>query len=88
MTFMRYEDRPVVKKMIEEEGYTPIIAYEDLPLHGDTVELIYVDTDGNANKCKALFQKDTFSSGRFIGKSGWVVDSVMVNCVAWKPWKD
>ena len=71
-----------------EEIYIILSGKGKAVIDGETVELIYVDMDGNATKCKALFQKDTFSSGRFIGKSGWVVDSVMVNCVAWKPWKD
>lgn len=83
-TYLNRDERPVVKKIVDEEGYTPIIAYENLPLNGETVDLIYVDMDGHARKCVAHFESDNFGNQRFIGETGSVKGNAMVNCVAWK----
>ena len=82
--YLAREQRHHVKNIIEKDGYIPIIAYEDLPLDGEKVDLIYVDSDCQARICKAHFESDGFGRKRFIGETEPVKGNIMGNCVAWR----
>lgn len=83
-TYLARDERQKVKKIIESEGYAPIIAYENLPLDGEKVDLIYVDSDCSARLCKAHFESDGFGREQFIGETEPVKGNIMTGCVAWR----
>ncbi len=76
--------RAAVKDMVVNGGYTPIIAYEDLPLNGEKVDLIYVDADCWVQRCKARFESNDLGRQQFIGETEPVKGCIMCNCIAWK----
>ena len=81
---MKREDMKRIKNMVSEDGYTPVIAYERLPLNDQIVDLIYEDMDGNASFCKAYFKSDPFGKKSFIGIGSGVDGYRMAYVVAWK----
>ena len=70
--------------VVEMGDYTPIIAYENLPLNGEKVDLIYVDMDGYARTCQAHFESNGFGLERFVGDTEPVKGNTMINCIAWR----
>ena len=81
---MKREDRQKVKKMIQEKGYTPVIAYESLPFDKQIVDIIYVDMDGNARRTKAYYHREPFGREYFVGMEHPVKCNRMANVVAWR----
>ena len=84
---MQSNNKRRIRHYVEENGYTIIWPCSEMPneFADEVVELLYLDMDGNASKCEAIYTYDREDKFRHRPYFKRIPDgSRMVNCMAWR----